>query len=118
MRQNILKRKLNLRLKRKRRVRAKISGTSDLVRVSIFKSNRAIYVQAIDDVNGVTLASIDGNKLGLKANIAGAKELAKQFAQNLKDKNLNKIVFDRNGYLYHGVVAAFAQGLRDNGIVL
>ena len=61
MRQNILKRKLNLRIKRKRRVRAKISGTSDLVRVSIFKSNRAIYAQAIDDVNGVTLASVNGN---------------------------------------------------------
>ncbi len=118
MRQNILKRKLNLRIKRKRRVRAKISGTSDLVRVSIFKSNRAIYAQAIDDVAGVTLASVDGNKLGLKANIAGAGELGKVFAETLKAKDLNKVVFDRNGYLYHGVVAAFAQGLRDNGIAL
>ncbi len=118
MRQNILKRKLNLRAKRKRRVRAKIFGTSELVRVSIFKSNRAVYAQAIDDVNGVTLASVDGNKLGLKANKEGAAELAKVFAETLKSKDLNKIVFDRNGYLYHGVVAAFAQGLRDNGITL
>ena len=118
MRQNILKRKLNLRIKRKKRVRAKISGTNEVVRVSIYKSNRAIYAQAIDDVHGVTLASIDGNKLGLKANIAGAGELAKVFSETLKAKNLNKVVFDRNGYLYHGVVAAFAQGLRDNGILL
>ncbi|NOX14739.1 MAG: 50S ribosomal protein L18 [Epsilonproteobacteria bacterium] len=118
MRKNILKRKVNLRIKRKRRVRAKISGTSELVRVSIFKSNRAIYAQAIDDVNGVTLASVDGNKLGFKANKEGATQVAKVFAQTLKSKDLNKIVFDRNGYLYHGVVAAFAQSLRDNGITL
>ncbi len=118
MRKNILKRKVNLRIKRKRRVRAKISGTSELVRVSIFKSNRAIYAQAIDDVNGVTLASVDGNKLGLKANKTGAGELAKVFAQTLKSKSLEKVLFDRNGYLYHGVVAAFADGLRANGITL
>ncbi len=118
MRKNILKRKVNLRIKRKRRVRAKISGTSELVRVSIFKSNRAIYAQAIDDVNGVTLASVDGNKLGLKPNKTGAGELAKVFAQTLKSKSLEKVLFDRNGYLYHGVVAAFADGLRANGITL
>ena len=118
MRKNILKRKVNLRIKRKRRVRAKISGTSELVRVSIFKSNRAIYAQAIDDVNGVTLASVDGNKLGLKANKTGAGELAKVFAETLKSKSLEKVLFDRNGYLYHGVVAAFADGLRANGITL
>ena len=118
MRQNILKRKLNLRAKRKRRVRAKIFGTSELVRVSIFKSNRAVYAQAIDDVNGVTLASVNGNKLGLKANKEGAAKLAEVFAETLKSKGMEKIVFDRNGYLYHGVVAAFAQGLRDNGITL
>jgi large subunit ribosomal protein L18 len=118
MRKNILKRKVNLRIKRKRRVRAKISGTSELVRVSIFKSNRAIYAQAIDDVNGVTLACVDGNKLGLKANKTGAGELAKAFAETLKSKSLEKVLFDRNGYLYHGVVAAFADGLRANGITL
>ncbi len=118
MRKNILKRKVNLRIKRKRRVRAKISGTNELVRVSVFKSNRAIYAQAIDDVNGVTLASVDGNKLGFKANKTGALEVAKVFADTLKSKDLSKVVFDRNGYLYHGVVAAFAQGLRDNGITL
>ncbi len=118
MRANILKRKLNLRVKRKKRVRADINGTAERPRVSIFKSNRYIYVQAIDDVKSTTLASANGSKLGFKASKEGAKELAKVFAQTLKDKNLDKVVFDRNGYLYHGVVAAFADGLRENGITL
>lgn len=118
MRQNVQKRKLSLRIKRKKRVRGKINGTTLCPRASIFRSNRTIYVQAIDDTNGVTLASADGNKLGLKANKEGAKELAKVFAQNLKAKEIETLVFDRNGYLYHGVVAEFANALRENGIKL
>ncbi|WP_458700198.1 50S ribosomal protein L18 [Sulfurospirillum sp. 1307] len=118
MRANILKRKLALRIKRKKRVRADISGTAERPRVSIFKSNRYVYVQAIDDVNGVTLASADGAKLGFKSSKEGANALAKVFAETLKEKNLTNVVFDRNGYLYHGVVAAFADGLRENGITL
>ncbi len=118
MRPNILKRKLALRVKRKKRVRADINGTSERPRVSIFKSNKYVYVQVIDDVNCVTLVAADGAKLGLKANKAGAGELAKVLAQSLKEKNLTNVVFDRNGYLYHGVVAAFADGLRENGITL
>ncbi len=118
MRQNIQKRKLSLRVKRKKRVRAKIFGTSEVPRASIFRSNRALYVQAIDDNNGVTLAHANGNKLGLKANKEGAKELAKVFADNLKAKKIETVIFDRNGYLYHGVVAEFANALRENGIKL
>jgi len=118
MRANILKRKLSLRIKRKKRVRADISGTSERPRVSIFKSTRYVYVQAIDDVASVTLAAADGAKLGLKSSKEGATELAKVFAQTLKDKNITTVVFDRNGYLYHGVVAAFADALRENGIKL
>lgn len=118
MRQNLLKRKLSLRVKRKKRVRADITGTAERPRVSIFKSNRYVYVQAIDDVNSVTLASADGAKLGLKSNKAGAQELAKVFAEALNAKKITTVVFDRNGYIYHGVVAAFAQALRENGITL
>ncbi len=118
MRANILKRKLALRIKRKKRVRADIFGTADRPRVSIFKSNKHVYVQAIDDVNQVTLAAADGAKLGLKANKVGATELAKVFAASLAEKKLTTVVYDRNGYLYHGVVAAFADGLRENGITL
>lgn len=115
---NVLKRKLALRIKRKKRIRAKISGTTTLPRVSIFKSNRTLYVQAIDDVAAVTLAAADGRKLGIKANKDGAAVLAKEFAKTLKSKGIEEAIFDRNGYLYHGVVAAFADALRENGIKL
>ena len=115
---NVLKRKLALRIKRKRRIRAKISGTAVLPRISIFKSNRTLYVQAIDDVAAVTLAAADGRKLGVKANKEGAVTLAKEFAKILKAKKIETALFDRNGYLYHGVIAAFADALRENGIKL
>ena len=68
---NVLKRKLSLRIKRKRRIRAKISGTASCPRISIFKSNRTLYVQAIEDINATTLCASDGRKLGIKANKAG-----------------------------------------------
>ena len=115
---NVLKRKLSLRIKRKRRIRANISGCPACPRISIFKSNRTIYVQAIDDVNGSTICASSGKSLNLKANKTGATELAKDFAAKLKDKKIEQGVFDRNGYLYHGVIAAFADALRENGIKL
>ncbi|MBR8461574.1 50S ribosomal protein L18 [Campylobacter sp. faydin G-105] len=114
----VLKRKLALRIKRKRRVRSKISGVAANPRVSIFKSNRTLYVQAIDDVTATTIATADGRKLGIKANKDGAAILAKEFANSLKSKNIDTVIFDRNGYLYHGVIAAFADALRQNGIKL
>jgi large subunit ribosomal protein L18 len=118
MREKILENKLKLRIKRKRRIRAKISGTENLPRISVFRSNRYLYAQAIDDVNATTIVSADGKKLSLKANKNGAEELAKAFSESLKSKGINKAAFDRNGYLYHGVVAAFADSLRNNGISL
>lgn len=115
---NVLKRKISLRIKRKRRIRAKISGRPTCPRLSIFKSNRTLYVQAIDDINATTLCASDGRKLGIKANKAGAAVLAKDIASKLSAKDINEAVFDRNGYLYHGVVAAFAEAVRENGIKL
>ena len=108
----------DVRLKRHARVRAKISGTPECPRLNVFRSNAHIHAQVIDDVNGVTLASVDGKKLGFNSSKAAATEVAKVFADALKAKNLTQVVYDRNGYLYHGVVAAFADGLRANGIVL
>jgi len=116
MLKSIQKRKNRLRLQRKRRVRGKISGTAALPRVSVFKSNKHFYAQAIDDVAGVTLASADGRKLGLKANREDATKVGAAMAEALKAKGIENIVFDRNGYLYHGVVAAFADALREAGI--
>lgn len=107
-----------LRIKRKARVRGKISGTALLPRVSIFKSNRYLSAQAIDDVAGCTLASVNGKALGLGVSKDSAAKVATEFANSLKAKNIDSVVFDRNGYLYHGVVAAFADALRDNGIKL
>lgn len=118
MREKLLKTKLKLRDKRKKRVRAKVFGTSQMPRVSIFRSNRYFYAQAIDDVQGVTVASADGKALSLKSNKEDAAKLASTFAENLKAKGVKKVSFDRNGYLYHGVVASFVQALRDSGIEL
>lgn len=118
MRANVLRKKISLRIKRKKRIRAKISGIVTCPRISIFKSNRAIYVQAIEDVNNTTLCSSSGKVLGLKANKEGAIALAKDFADKLKGKGIDVAKFDRNGYLYHGVVKAFGDALKDNGIKL
>ncbi|MCK9257917.1 MAG: 50S ribosomal protein L18 [Sulfurospirillaceae bacterium] len=118
MRETTLKRKIALRQKRKLRVRGKISGTPECPRVSIFRSNRRVYAQAIEDVNSTTLAAVDGKKMDLKANKEGAAILGKTMAEALVAKGIQEVKFDRNGYLYHGVVAAFAEAMRENGIKL
>jgi large subunit ribosomal protein L18 len=116
MTKSVQKKKNRLKIKRKRRVRGKIRGCESRPRISVFKSNRYFYAQAINDDKGVTLAYIDGAKMGLKANKEDVKKLAEEFAKELKEKGIVEIIFDRNGYLYHGVVASFADALRENGI--
>jgi large subunit ribosomal protein L18 len=111
-----LKIKAKKRVQRKRRIRAKISGTAALPRVSVFRSNRYLSAQAINDESATTLASIHSKAAGLKANKEDAAKLAEQFAATLKGAGINEIVFDRNGYQYHGVVAAFGEALRANEI--
>ena len=116
MNAKILKNKAANRLKRKRRIRAKISGCASLPRVSVFKSNRYLSVQAIDDANATTLCAIHSKATGHKANKEGAAALGEAFAAKLKEANLTEVVFDRNGYQYHGVIAAFGDSLRANEI--
>jgi len=116
MLKSIQKGKNKLRAQRKARVRAKVFGTDILPRLSVFKSNKHFYAQAIDDASGTTLVSVDGRKLGLKVNQEDVKKVAAQMAQNLASKNIESVAFDRNGYLYHGVVASFADALREAGI--
>ena len=111
-----LSKKNSLRLRRKRRIRGKISGCADMPRLSVFKSNKYFYAQAIDDVTGNTLATVDSRVMKLTVNKANMAQVAVKMAENLKAKNIESIVLDRNGYLYHGVVASFADALRDNGI--
>ena len=116
MLKSIQKRKNKLRAHRKARVRGKIFGTDTLPRLTVFKSNKHFYTQAVNDATGTTLASADGRKLGLKANQEDVKKVAAEMAKNLASKNIDAVVFDRNGYLYHGVVASFADALREAGI--
>ena len=116
MLKSIQKRKNRLRSQRKARIRANIFGTVDTPRLTIFKSNKHIYAQIVNDTEGTTLASVDGRKLGLKANREDAKTVAIEFAKELSSKNIENVIFDRNGYLYHGVVASFADALRESGI--
>ena len=112
----ILKQKNLKRDRRKVRVRSKIFGVEDRPRISIFKSNRYFYAQAIDDTKGITICNIDGSKENEKPSKEGVSKLGTKFASILKEKNITKVVYDRNGYLYHGVVASFADALRENGI--
>ncbi|MBU0721778.1 50S ribosomal protein L18 [bacterium] len=116
MNARVLKSKVANRLKRKRRVRAKISGCASLPRVSVFRSNRFISVQAIDDVTATTLAALHSKTTGHKSNKEGAAALGEAFAAKLKEAGITQIVFDRNGYQYHGVIAAFGDALRANEI--
>ena len=118
MRENILKKKLALRAKRKKRVRANIFGSATTPRVSVFESSRTIYAQAIDDKSSTTICVSDGKVLKVIANIDGGKKLGADLATKLKDKGITEVVFDRNGYLYHGVIAAIGDSLRENGIKL
>ena len=107
------------RLHRKVHIRKTVYGTAGRPRMSVFKSGKNLYVQVINDDEGRTLASIstlEKDFADLKANIPSAEKLGAAMGQRLKDKNITKIVFDRNGYLYHGVVKALADATRKAGI--
>ena len=113
-----LAKKNALRIKRKKRVRGSIFGTAEKPRVSIFKSNKYVSAQAINDVEGITLAAVSSKAMGLNVNKENAVKVAAQLAEAFKAAGIETVVYDRNGYLYHGVVAAFADALRANGIKL
>lgn len=105
------------RLRRHARVRKTISGTEEMPRLNVFRSNKEIYAQVIDDVKGVTLVSSSSKNLKVNGgNIEGAKAVGKDIAEKCKKKKIEKIVFDRGGYLYHGRVAALAASARENGL--
>ena len=116
MNAKLIKTKAATRAQRKTRIRGNISGCAARPRVSVFRSNRYLSAQAIDDAAGTTMAAIHSKAAGLSANKEGAAKLGEAFAKTLKDAGINEIVFDRNGYIYHGVVAAFAEALRANEI--
>ena len=106
------------RLKRRRRVRAKIAGTAERPRVSVFRSNRGITAQLVDDVSGHTLAAVSWTEAPLrdKAPMEQAGEAGKLLAERAKQAGVESAVFDRGGYQYHGRVKAFAEGVREGGL--
>jgi large subunit ribosomal protein L18 len=105
-----------LRLQRKRRISAKIKGTSKRPRLCIFKSLKGIYVQVIDDAKSITLAHTNLKKAKVKNDIAGAKKVGEMIAGKCKELKISKVVFDRSGYKYHGKIKALAEGAREGGL--
>ncbi|AZB24538.1 50S ribosomal protein L18 [Chryseobacterium flavum] len=111
--------KLEKRIRIKRRVRGKISGSSELPRLSVYKSNKEIYAQLIDDKNGKTLVSASSREKGVDAK--GTKTevstaVGKAIAAKAIAAGIENIVFDRNGFVYHGRVKALADGAREGGL--
>ena len=108
------------RLKRHKRVRAKVSGTPEMPRLNVFRSEKHIYAQVIDDVNGVTLcsaSSVEKDFEGLGSNKEAAKKVGMKVAERAKAKGIENVVFDRGGYIYHGRVKELADGAREGGLV-
>jgi len=111
--------KRNRRLRRKKSIRKKISGTGERPRFSVYKSNKYIYAQVIDDNKGITIASASNNEKDnrdKKRTVADAEKIGEIIGSRLKEKKVKSVVFDRNGYLYHGVIKAVAEGARKAGI--
>ena len=107
------------RMKRHVRVRAKISGTTERPRLSVYRSNANIYAQIIDDVTGKTLVSastLDKEFEGAAGNKEAARKVGKMVAERAKAKGIDTVVFDRSGYIYHGRVAELAEGAREGGL--
>jgi len=116
MNAKVLKTKLATRAQRKTRIRGKISGCAERPRLSVFRSNKYLSAQAINDETGTTLAAVNSKNLDLRANKVDAAKLGEAMAKNLKDAGITTVTFDRNGYIYTGVVAAFCEALRANDI--
>jgi large subunit ribosomal protein L18 len=115
-----VKTKPQMRLKRRRRVRAKITGTAQRPRISVFRSNRGITAQLIDDIAGHTLTAVSWTEAPLrdKAPMEQAGAAGKLLAERAQAAGISNAVFDRGGYQYHGRVQAFAEGVREGGLTV
>jgi large subunit ribosomal protein L18 len=117
-----MKRLVEKKIRRKRRkqhIRKIVKGTPERPRMSVFRSNRHLYVQVIDDRSGTTLLSAStraGDTKGMRPRVEDGEKLGKAIGTAMKKKKIAEAVFDRNGYLYHGVVKAIADGAREAGI--
>lgn len=109
------------RLRRKFRIRKRLYGTTDRPRMTVFKSNRHMYVQVIDDTKGITVASaadVEKELKELRPSVPNGEKLGELLGKRLLEKSVKTVVFDRNGYKYHGIVKAIADGVRKAGIEL
>jgi large subunit ribosomal protein L18 len=104
------------RRRRHARVRAKVRGTTERPRLAVYRSNRTIYVQVIDDANGTTLCAADSRATADGDKRAQAKAVGKLIAERAKAAGIETVVFDRGGFLYHGRVKALAEGAREGGL--
>jgi large subunit ribosomal protein L18 len=115
--------RMAMRLKRKSRIRKNLSGTSARPRLSVFRSAKHIYAQIIDDLQGVTLVAAGSlspeirDKLGGLKKKDAAREVGKLLADKAKSKGIEQVVFDRNGFLYHGRIKSLADSCREHGLV-
>ncbi len=105
------------RIRRKFRSKKKIKGTSERPRLVVYRSNLYLYAQVVDDTKGFTMYGSSTIKIGRPCNIKIAEKFGEEFGKNLVEKGINKIVFDRNGYLYHGKIKAFADAIRKAGVI-
>ncbi len=111
--------KLSRRERIKKGIRKHMSGSTERPRLSVYRSNKSIYVQIIDDVTGKTLVSASSSSKDFSASgtkIEQSKEVGKLVAEKAKAAGISKVVFDRNGYLYHGRVKSLAEGAREAGL--
>jgi large subunit ribosomal protein L18 len=111
--------KLNRRARIKKRIRKNISGTNSRPRLTVFRSNKQIYAQVIDDIKGVTLvsaASLKDDSTQKVSKLEQAKLIGKQIAEKASEAGIVEVVFDRNGYLFHGRVKALADSARESGL--
>lgn len=102
--------------RRKKRIRAKISGTTEIPRLSVFRSNKFVYAQLIDDSKGATLVAFSSKDSKAKKGVDQAKEVGKEIAKRAQAAKITKVVFDRSGYIYTGKIKAIAEGAREGGL--
>jgi large subunit ribosomal protein L18 len=114
---SITAKKVANRVRRHARIRAKVKGTAACPRLAVFRSNRFIYAQLINDETGVTLVGVDSRKAKSKTPVERAKEIGAMVADLAKQKGVTKVVFDRGGFGYRGAVVALAEGAREGGLV-
>ncbi|MEA2097749.1 MAG: 50S ribosomal protein L18 [Patescibacteria group bacterium] len=109
--------KKQAKTRRHKRVRSKITGTAAIPRLNLFRSNKGLFVQLINDDLGITIASVSEKEVkGKNVKIDIAKEVGKLIAKKAQEKNIDKVVFDKGGYKYHGRIKAVAEGAREEGL--